>query len=305
MPNYITHAVMGNTMEIPNPRLELDRKLLSAFSMGQDLMVSKEGALSETHNSRTRKFFYTLIKMIKDERLYDNPDVLAYLYGHIMHYELDKALHPYVYYMTNNVPKKGIVNFHMALEEYLGDFFVKNKCSLTRRKLSSCANTILDVNPSDQLGKVISKLYHDTYGYTDALDVTKKTVMYIKVLESFKTIMREGKSDAYYKFIGLPKYLHYANMDLSDLTNEDKAIWKNPITMRRSNYSVSELFDLGVELAQDTIEKVNQVIYGNKNISTLDNIFQDESYDTGISCSIGKPFSKSRYLEMNSRTRTR
>ena len=92
-------------------------------------------------------------------------------------------------------------------------------------------------------------------------------------------------------------------MDLSDLTNEEKNTWKNPISMRKSNCSVSELFDIAVALSQETIEKVNQVIYKDKSISTLDTVFQDQSYDTGLICNIGKPFCKSRQLEIKSRTR--
>lgn len=304
MPNYVTHAVMGDSIEIPRPRVEIDRKRLSAFSMGQDLLVSKEGALSQTHNSKTKMFFYTLIKTIKEEKLYDNPDVLAYLYGHIMHYELDKVMHPYVYYMTNDIPKRGVVNFHMAMEEYLGDFFVKNRCSVKRNQLSSCAQEILEIKPSDDLGILINNLYYDTYGYFNALEITKKTVRSIKLLEAFKTIMREGKSGLYYKIIGLPNYLYLADMDLKELTNSDKLTWRNPITMRKQNSSVLELFDLGLSLAQEKIELINQVIYGNKSIAILDKIFQDESYDTGLICSIGKPFNKSRYLEKKLKQRT-
>lgn len=303
MPNYITHAVMGNTIEIPNPRVDLNKKLLSAFSMGQDLMASRSGALSVTHNSRIRKFFYTLINVIKEEKLYDNPDIMAFLYGHIMHYQLDKTMHPYIYYMTNDVPKKGLIDFHMASEEYLGDFFLKNRCSLNRRTLASSMDNILNIEDSNDLGIIIDNVYYDTFGYSNALEANKQTVIYLKTLEAFKTIMREGKSDAYYKIIGLPNYLKYAGMDQQDLTNSDKNIWRNPISMKKSNKSALELFDLGMRLSQEVIEQVNQVIYENKSISTLDNIFSDESYDTGITCSIGKPFCKSRYLETHRKVR--
>ena len=41
----------------------------------------------------------------------------------------------------------------------------------------------------------------------------------------------------------------------------------------------------------DAIEKVNNCLYQDISIDTLDSIFTDLSYDTGVKCSLGKQMS--------------
>jgi len=298
MPNYVAHEVMGDLIEIPSSRVNLDKELLSAFSVGHDLMCSEFGAINVTHNSKTREFFLTLIKYIKENKLYDNSDVMAFLYGHIMHYELDKLAHPYIYYMTNGVPKSGIVNFHMASEEYLGNFILNNKVSLSRKKISSNLSKISEISWSSSVGFMINDVYDDVYGYYNALSIMKRSALYLKSLEFFKKLLREEKSDFYYSFIGLEKYFKTSSMNKEIITNSDKCHWWNPISRREKDSSFLEMFDEAMAISSDVIEKVNEVIYGDKNLSYLDNVFTDDSYDTGFSCSIGKPFVKSRYNDL-------
>ena len=38
----------------------------------------------------------------------------------------------------------------------------------------------------------------------------------------------------------------------------------------------------------DAISKVNNYLYGNMPLSSLERVFKDLSYDTGVSCSLGK-----------------
>ena len=41
-------------------------------------------------------------------------------------------------------------------------------------------------------------------------------------------------------------------------------------------------------MSLDAIEKVNKCLYSNESISTLDTVFTDLSYDTGVKCSLGR-----------------
>ena len=297
MPNYVTHEVMGELIDIPNSRVDLDKKLLSAFSVGHDLMFSVNGAISETHNTKTRDFFYTLINYIIDNKLYDDASVMAFLYGSIMHYQLDKTVHPYIYYMTNGVPKSRIVNFHMASEEFLGNFILKNKISLSRKDISSNLNSISKIDNDSMVSAVVDDVYSKVYGFHNSMSSVKKTVIYLKALEIFKELIKEDKKLAYYNFIGFEHYLNVSDMCIDTLTNVKKDIWFDPISKKKRSESFLELFDESLYSSQDVIEKVNDVIYGNKDISCLDSIFVDDSYDTGLPCDIGKPFVKSRYKD--------
>lgn len=296
MPNYVAHEAMGELIDIPNARVELDRKLLSAFSVGHDLMFSESGAISETHNTKTKEFFYTLINYIIENKLYDDSSVMAFLYGHIMHYQLDKNVHPFIYYMTNGVPKNRIVNFHMASEEFLGSFILKNKISLSRKSVSSNLDMISKLNNSN-VNSLVNDVYGKVYGFQDSFGSIKKTVTYLKALEIFKQLIKDDEKLFYYNFIGFEHYLKVAQMDIDTLTNVRKDVWCDPISRKRKNSSFLELFDESISKSQEVIDKVNEVIYGGKDITYLDNIFSDDSYDTGLSCSIGKPFVKSRYKD--------
>lgn len=304
MPNYVTHAVMGNLIDISDSKISLNRNLLGAFSIGHDLLAAESGALNVTHNTNTREFFFTLIKYIKEQKLYDDPNVMAFLYGHIMHYQLDKIAHPYIYYATNEIPKSGIVNFHMASEEYLGEFVLKNNPIISRKELMANIKSVSGINRASKLGFLIDDVYYDVYGYFNSLGTIKRTSLYLKSLENLKSILKIENSPLYYKLIGLEYYLDENDMDYDTLSNIDKEEWRDPISMRRKNDTFLELFDKAMSLSKETINAVNSVIYDGKSISSLELVFPNHSYDTGVSCEIGKPFSKSRYNELKKGIRT-
>jgi hypothetical protein len=56
-----------------------------------------------------------MINYIKDNNLYNDDDVLSYLYGYINHYVLDKTIHPYVRYKTGVFKKKNQKHINIML----------------------------------------------------------------------------------------------------------------------------------------------------------------------------------------------
>ena len=49
-----------------------------------------------------------------------------------------------------------------------------------------------------------------------------------------------------------------------------------------------ELYDKSITETQDAMFRVNGFIYDGNSIDTLNSVFTDLSFDTGVSCSLGK-----------------
>lgn len=297
MPNYITHAVMGQIVEPPNNEIKLYKPDLRVFSLGQDLLFSCPGALQTTHVLHTRKFFMTLIEKIKNERLQEDSQVMAYLYGHIMHYVLDTKTHPFIYYVTNDVKQKGIVNLHLACEEFLGYFVLKRKLNLQRADISSDFYTKFQISSTSKLRRIIDSLYQEVYRQKNTYQSQLLTTKCIASLGTLTKGMQNNQGEKYLDLLGLRNYLKDNRLELNDLTNSDNQSWYNPITEVKNTSSFLELFDQSVDDSKEIIETVNKVFYKDESLSKLDNIFDDRSYDTGEKCSIGKPFVRSLTLD--------
>lgn len=294
MPNYIAHSVMGEVTPIPNNKISIDKSLLRIFSLGQDLMATEKGAIDITHNSKTSTFFKNLIDYIVKNNLCEDEVVLSYLYGHIMHYELDRKAHPYIYYMTNDVPKRGIINFHSAFEEYLGDFILQNKLKLSRSDfVSGCRNIHFEDN--EVLADLIDDVYLSTYGYYYASNTAEKTFAAVKMLNRLRNGLDRINKDLYFNLIGLNRYLDFSSLNTRDIANLENNSWEDPISRTFHTSSFVDIFDDAVSSSQEKMEMTDKVIYGEKPVSTLDSAFDNSSYDTNLSCNIGKPFSISRY----------
>ncbi len=291
MPNYVSHAVMAEKTDFISP-IELDKSLIRSYAIGQDLMKFSKDGLNPGHNTNSQAFFLNLVNYIVLNRLQDSPQIMSYLYGHIMHYALDKIMHPYIYYMTNDIPDKGVIDFHMASEEYLGYYLLQKKLGIRRKDITRAFFT--DFQWSSSLELMIDYIYKKVYGTPDAFKAQRKTGNMIKTLDFATHFMQSDNGKKYLELICFYKYLEMAQMSESDLTNEDHKIWFNPITGKSATKSILDLVDDAIEFAKELIESVQVVIYGGKSLDTLKSVFDNSSYDTGLDCSIGKPFKRSR-----------
>ena len=72
--------------------------------------------------SKYKKIFYKFDSIIKENNFCENEYIMHYLYGHILHFALDKIAHPYIYYIANDVPKVGLVDFHTVCDDTISIF---------------------------------------------------------------------------------------------------------------------------------------------------------------------------------------
>ena len=118
MPAYISHAIMmeklykdnANDHKIFRNVLNIDD--LKMYSLGTDLACTSITLTHNPHEENTRDFFLSMISYIKDNRLIDNENIMALLYGHIAHYFFDVYTHPFIYYLEKSNRNYTIIPTH-------------------------------------------------------------------------------------------------------------------------------------------------------------------------------------------------
>jgi len=117
--------------------------------------------------------------------------------------------------------------------------------------------------------------------------------MVINLFSMLENILKSGMI-TYENIIQISNFkifLERNNLTIEEITNEYNDTYTNPVTGEKHNESFIELYDKSIEMSLDAIEKVNNCLYQDKPIDTLDSIFTDLSYDTGVKCSLGKQMS--------------
>lgn len=292
MPSYISHAIMGEQLynEIYTNNLcykiPLLKDELKGYSLGIDLSILSKRVKSDPANSLTKDFFISMIKYIKEHKLTENISIISLLYGHIAHYFLDVNTHPLIYYIDAGSQKTGLISNHNLIEGYINSY-------LTKKILNK---DIMDITPEyfDQIDlkkpEVVTLLNH-TYGsvYND-YQIIKSYKLVMSLFKLIETTIKKHKipKEKLIKFSKFKTFLHKNNLTLGEMTNEDNAIYTNPVTGEKHNEKLIDLYYKAIDMTIEAIKKVNKCLYSNYPITTLDNVFTGLSYDTGIDCNLGR-----------------
>lgn len=290
MPSYKTHAVHGEVI-LPYiyTNTYINKEDLKTFCMGPDALIATDYRIFElAHAKETRNYFKTLLKLIKNDKLQDNSEVMAFLYGQIDHFILDVIMHPLIYYMTSDLPKEYLLDPHGLVENLIDDYvsqkYQKNDVDYYHKKAIS----------DKKLIKLINDAYKKVY---NANNISMKYNMGIMLIRLYDKLIRRDK-------ILLAKYLMKL-INLGDISyhkdyrkaipflNLDNKIWYNPETGETHNESFDNLWDKACEVALETINDINRYLYQDKTIKNPI-IDDDISFNTGIPCQEGQ---KLKYLK--------
>ena len=127
MPAYLTHAIMGNTIynnaKSDNKLFKINIPLptLKASTLSPDLAKLSKSDFN-SHNKDTDLYFFNMIEYIKENKLYNDLDVMSLLYGNISHYFLDVYTHPLIYYISENCVSLNKLNSHILTEGYISSY---------------------------------------------------------------------------------------------------------------------------------------------------------------------------------------
>ena len=284
MPSYKTHAIHGE-MILPeiNNRIEINKEDLKAFCMGPDALILTDYKLFELQHIRsTRKYFKTLIKLIKDNKLQDNSETMAFLYGQLDHFILDMIMHPLIYYMTENLPKEHLMEPHGIVENLIDDYVVQkfdrndyvyyHKVTISDRKLIKLVND------------AYYKVYHSK-------NISFKYSMGMILINIYDSLIRRDKS---FLAKSVMKLINFGDVSYHNdykrvlpYLNLEHNLWLNPETGEESHASFDNLWEKASEVALETIQDVNMYLYQDKKLknSIINN---DTSFNTGLPCDKGQ-----------------
>ena len=108
MPSYKTHSIHSELIfDDMDKRTTIDKEDVKAFAMGPDTLISSDfNTFKIAHKYAVKDYYELLLKLIKNEKLLENGEVMAFLYGQLDHFVLDVITHPLIYYMTEGEPAK-------------------------------------------------------------------------------------------------------------------------------------------------------------------------------------------------------
>lgn len=290
MPSYKTHAIHG---EIILPYIYaktlIDKEDLKTFCMGPDALIATDYHVFELQHAKdTRNYFKTLLKLIKKNKLQDNSEVMAFLYGQLDHFILDVIMHPLIYYMTEDLPRKHLIDPHGLVEnlidEYVMDKYHKNDIDYYQKKAIS----------DRRLLKLINDAYKKVY---NANNISMKYNMGIMLISLYDKLIRRDRlllAKYIMKLINLGDISYHKDCKQAlPYLNLDNRLWYNPETGDVHNESFDNLWDKACEVALETINDVNRYLYHDKSIKNPI-IDDDLSFNTGIPCNKGQ---KLKYLK--------
>lgn len=292
MPAYLTHAIMGNTIynnaKSDNKLFKINIPLptLKASTLSPDLAKLSKSNFN-SHNKDTDLYFFNMIGYIKENKLYNDLDVMSLLYGNISHYFLDVYTHPLIYYISENCVSLNKLNSHILTEGYISSYMSEKEQHTDYMNLKS--NYIGSLNfANPNLKNLIRETYYKTYNDLTILKSYKTTFELIKLIEKLTKENRFTSKEKLIKLSKFKEYLEINNLSKEDLTNEQKEYWINPVTNEKYNESFIELYNKALTKTYEAIYHVNKYLYDTESKYNLYKIFTNLSYDTGVSCNLGK-----------------
>jgi hypothetical protein len=262
---------------------------MKGYSLGPDLAYLSPILKKDPQNYHTREFFKNTIRYIKENNLIENSHTLALLYGHIAHYFLDINTHPLIYYIEQGCLKVGAISNHDLVEGYINSYLVNKKLGKNIMEIKPEYFNQIDFKNKDT-SELLNTIYGKMYGDPRIINTYQMVINLFSMLEN---ILKSGMI-TYENIIQLSSFkmfLERNNLTIEEITNEYNDTYTNPVTGEKHNESFIELYNKSIEMSLDAIEKVNTCLYQDKGIDTLDYIFTDLSYDTGVDCSLGKKMS--------------
>ena len=277
MPSYGTHALHGQlVLAEASPVIEIDPALMATCCFGPDaLMTTSFKTFNIQHRYKVNAYFEALINRIKREKLADNKEAMAFLYGHLDHYILDATTHPLINYMTKGLPPAYKMDWHGLLELWIDAYMRQAYGQLQWNFLH------MEHFKDKRVRELIDAVYSEVYDLKNASSKYVTGMNLLVILDRYiRTLPGIGAvSDA----------LKIGNISLKETSaalqfmNENRQEWQNPVTGEVSNASFSDLFKLAKTRALETFEAVDNTIYKDKPLSGH-YLVNDISYNTGLPC---------------------
>ena len=251
-------------LSIRSKELLIDKKeYLKTFSLGNLPFYynKKYKYLYTEYNDNIEVFLKTLINYIKYNDYYLNKQVMAYLYGLIINYNLDNTLNPYLTYI-------GTDNMYTSIKNYLDNYLVKLKEKKNPYFFKGYKYSFNIDNFDKDLTEVINFTYKEVY---DIDNFSKIYLDSIKKMKRFYKVFRYDPLGIKKLFYFRNRYLSYHTKNNSEYLNLDHNKWF--IDKKSNSLSFIELYLKALYNTNNMINDINQYIYYDKKID-LDKIIK-------------------------------
>ena len=317
MPSSMTHTYFG--IDVYNKlnkkyqdKINNNLEYLKLFCQGSDPFMfynffigNKAKKIAKIqyimHTTKTKEFFINTINYIYNNKLNNNTEIMAYLYGYICHYYLDLYTHPFIYYKSGIFKKKDKNTYkyngiHQMIE-YAIDLYFINKYENTPSNKFKIYKEIFNINKfTPELNNIIKFTIEDTYKINNASAIYLKSIWYMKTFFRLANYDPTGIKINIYKlidkitpnnFIKL-KELSFNNKykDINKWLNINHNIWYLPWDKSKS-YTTSflDLYNIALDTTIKTITEVTDMLENNKlDNERLNYLFKNLSYSTGLNC---------------------
>ena len=314
MPSLTTHTIFGKEVykKMPDKTKDIIKDsfpIYNIFNQSHDILYcysfdpknSKriKRIAFEAHHYYTKDFIINIVKYIKEHKLENNSDAIAYLYGTINHYVLDTICHPYIFYTTGVYRKhqkwthkyKGL---HTLMEKDIDALYYEkyNKkkyyyCNLNKESVTNItlSKTVLDI-----IDEAFKKTYDkDNVGIYYQKGIKQWRLINFFVVQDFLGIKRFlyliFDAITFHKFGYISSYSTHLTNPNRKWLNEEHKEWNHPcIKEEKYTYSFDDLFNQSIDKSLNIVKQINEVLYDNKDIKTLDKVIENTDYATGLDC---------------------
>jgi len=303
MPATYTHHIFTKDVfkvinEEAQSKIKDNIDIFNLFGKSFDILFFSNSKLGhKAHNYNSNLYFVNMVKYIRDNKLYDNSQALAYLYGSICHYVLDSTIHPYVFYYTGRYKHSDksthkYRGLHSYFEYMIDAIFYKERNKKDIYKVNLAKEVFPKLENFDDLKDMINYVYKETFNYDKGFQDINKGRKNFKLLMRFGMCSRFGVKKAIIRFIDFlhifkgSKYAnanyHIKKLDMSVLNLEHKK-WCYPVDKKINyHYSFYDLYDISIERARNIINELNRVIAKDeKEVKKVLRNIGNLSYSTG------------------------
>lgn len=310
MPSITTHFVQSEEVyERLNKQekeyMKNNKVIYNVFAQSHDFLfysifnkkVSKLGHYA--HHHETQNYLLNIVKDIKTNKLENNKEVIAYLYGVITHYALDTVCHPYIFYKTGVYRKKEkwthkFKGEHNHIEKDLDAIYYQKHFKRTYNRCNLNKEIIKNPIFTQELTDLITRVYKKTYDEDNIGEEYIKSIKGCKLINTLVIHDRFGIKRALYylidiitrhKFGYISSYsTHILKPKQSWLNNEHKE-WNHPcFKEKKYTYSFNDLYKQSITKSIKIIREVDKVLYEKGSIKDLKEYIPNDDYATGITC---------------------
>ncbi len=251
------------------------------------------------HDTDTSLLFETMFSYAKK---YPSKEVYSYLIGFLCHFALDVKIHPYVYYHVGQYDKSdpkthNMRGLHLKFERSIDACLIEHDLSIKAHRYAIQKETFPLKNIPTEIKDFYQNIMNERYKFPDGALMIKNSVR--TMYRVLKYIVRDRTGLKKFSYKLLDKIFSEEDMYFSDLSmyhhtagfdflNQEKRLWKHPVTNESFNKTVFDLYQEAFIFAKELIDYLDQYLEG-KEPKSVARVIGNLSFNSGVDCDEPRP----------------